>query len=222
MVPAGPWGPDGRFDRCRRCRFRGRWVCWRTGGRVQARSHSVAWAVRVRCERGASAVRPTARRVPSTGRFTEGFDNEPIRRPSGLARRGRRRCGPARTGTSCSVPSPTGSGALREGARSQSTHRPGRALPTRRAATAASGELGVWAAEGLRNDLSKSDSSESRRRDFLDVAKGSRTPESATCGGVGVLPPRLLASGCAGAATRRQAQTVPRTAPSMSAPAIAA
>ena len=54
--------------------------------------------------------------------------------------------------------------------------------------------LGVWAAEGLRNDLSKIDSSESRKRDFLDVAKGSRTPESATCGGVGVLPPRLLGS----------------------------
>ena len=114
------------------------------GGRAAERRRAHI-QLRVLCVCGArevrGAVRPTARRVPSTGRFTEGFDNEPIRRPSGLARRGRRRGGPARTGTSCSVPSPTGSGALREGARSQSTHRPGRALPTRRAATAASGEL---------------------------------------------------------------------------------
>ena len=49
MVPAGPWGPDGRFGCCRRCRFRGRCVGWWTDGRAQARTHSVACSVRVRC-----------------------------------------------------------------------------------------------------------------------------------------------------------------------------
>jgi hypothetical protein len=52
--------------------------------------------------------------------------------------------------------------------------------------------LGVWAAEGFRNEHPKIDLSESHRSDFLNVAKGLGTPENATCGCVGVLPPRPL------------------------------
>ena len=53
--------------------------------------------------------------------------------------------------------------------------------------------LGVWAAEGFGNDHPKFDLSESRRIDFLDAAKGSRTPEITTLCGIDLLPPRLLA-----------------------------
>jgi len=52
--------------------------------------------------------------------------------------------------------------------------------------------LGVCAAEGLKNDPLKFDLSESRRLDFLDVAKGSATLEIATFCGNGLLPRRLL------------------------------
>src|SRR5205085_9059469 len=58
---------------------------------------------------------------------------------------------------------------------------------------AAGAALGVCAAEGLRNVHSKSDLTESLKLDFLDLAKGSATPEIATFGGDGLLPRRLLA-----------------------------
>ena len=50
-------------------------------------------------------------------------------------------------------------------------------------------ELGVWAAEGFENDHPNFDLSESLRLDFLDPAKGSKTPEITTFFGVGFLPP---------------------------------
>ena len=52
--------------------------------------------------------------------------------------------------------------------------------------------LGVWAAEGFQNDLPNFVLSDSRRSDFLEGTKGSRTPEIMTFCGVGLLPPRLL------------------------------
>ena len=52
--------------------------------------------------------------------------------------------------------------------------------------------LGVWAAEGFQNDQPNVDLSESRKSDFLEGAKWSRTPEITTFCGVGLLPPRLL------------------------------
>jgi hypothetical protein len=61
-----------------------------------------------------------------------------------------------------------------------------------RPATAAS-QLGVWAAEGIENDRPNSDISELHKSDFLEGAKGARTPEITTFCGVDLLPPRLLA-----------------------------
>ena len=52
--------------------------------------------------------------------------------------------------------------------------------------------LGVWAAEGLGNNHPKIDLSESRRIDYFDATKGSRTTETAPSGDIGLLPPRLL------------------------------
>ena len=50
-------------------------------------------------------------------------------------------------------------------------------------------------AEGFQNDHPNFDLSESRRSDFLEAAKGSRTPEITTFCGVSLLPPTLLGHG---------------------------
>ena len=53
--------------------------------------------------------------------------------------------------------------------------------------------LGVWAAEGSKNDHPKFDLSEWHRIDYFEPTKGSETPEIATLCGTCLLPPRLLA-----------------------------